>query len=174
MIEPGELHRYHAVREVTTGRQLRLLNGDVRYKVTGDGPWDYRPAPDGGYFLVESGVHTHPWGRAVRLDEVEPLPDGHGLWGAGAWEHERTLALTYEGSWRQYADGNGHLPAYRDPDCQECGFGLPNHDSQCSFSSFLPIPPEPVDPSALATATPRTWEYPVAANDPGHENWRPR
>jgi hypothetical protein len=104
MIEPGELYRYFKVREVATGREVWLANGDVGYEVTGeDSLWNYRPAPDGEYFLARSAVHTHPWGRPVRLDEVEPLPGGRGLWHPCAAEHVRTLAATYEGSWRQAA-----------------------------------------------------------------------
>jgi hypothetical protein len=103
MIEPGELHRYFMVREIATGTEIRLLGGDVRYEVTDDDSYGYRIAPDGEYFLARSPVPTHPWGRPMRLEEVEPLPDGRGLYGPGAL-HELQLAITYEGSWRQHAD----------------------------------------------------------------------
>lgn len=39
----------------------------------------------------------------MRLDEVEPLPDGAGVY---AVPNELNLAMTYEGSWQQYADTN--------------------------------------------------------------------
>jgi hypothetical protein len=103
MIKAGELHRYFMVREIANGREVWILAGDTRYTVTGDGPRDYRAAPDGGYFLAESAVPTHPWGRPMRLDEVEPLPDGRGLWHPVAWEHRSKLPVTYRGSWREYA-----------------------------------------------------------------------
>ena len=112
MIEAGELHRYFKVREVRNGREVWLLGGDTRYEVTGDGFRDYRPAPGGDYFLAESAVHTHPWGRPMRLEDVEPLPDGQGLYHP---DHLRStfalkLAMTYEGSWRQYADKSAAEP----------------------------------------------------------------
>lgn len=103
MIKAGELHRYFIVREIATGREVWLLNGDVRYTVTGDGPGHYRAASDGAYFLAESVVRTHPWGRPMRLDEVEPLPEGRGLWHPAAWEHVSKLPVTYRGSWREHA-----------------------------------------------------------------------
>lgn len=104
MIEPGELYRYFMVREIATGREVWLANGDVRYEVTErDSLWNYRPAPDGEYFLARSAARTHPWGRPMRLDDVEPLPGGRGLWHPQAQEHITTLAATYEGSWRQAA-----------------------------------------------------------------------
>lgn len=104
MIAPGELHRYFLVREIVTRREVWILGSDTRYEVTGPGLRDYRPAPDGAYFLAESAVRTHPWGRPMRLDEVEPWPNGRGLWHPEAWEHVSTLAATYDGSWRQAAD----------------------------------------------------------------------
>jgi len=87
MIPPRELHRYFIVREMATGRDLWLLAGDTRYTVTGEGPGDYRAAPDGDHILVRSAVHTHPWGRPVRLDDIEPLPDARGIWPPDAPEH---------------------------------------------------------------------------------------
>jgi hypothetical protein len=101
MIEPSELHRYFKVREIANGQEVWIKAGDTRYEVTGSGLWDYRADPNGGYFLARSAVHTHPWGRPMRLEEVEPLPDGRGLYG---YPDEFKLARTYEGSWRQYAD----------------------------------------------------------------------
>lgn len=106
MIEPGELHRYFKVREIVTGRQVMILAGDTRYAVTGGGLRDYRPDRACESFLAESAVHTHPWGRPMRLEEVEPLPDGEGLYHP---DHLRCtlalhLAMTYQGSWRQAAD----------------------------------------------------------------------
>lgn len=70
MIEPGELHKHFAVREIKTGRTLRVSAGDTRYAITGTGLRDYRPDPDGEHFLVDSIVPTHPWKRPIRLDEV--------------------------------------------------------------------------------------------------------
>lgn len=104
MIAAGELHRYFMVREITNGRVVWILAGDTRYTVTGEGCWDYRAAADGEYFLARSAVETHPWGRPMRLEEVEPLPDGRGLYHPD-WDDFRALQLsmTYEGSWRQYA-----------------------------------------------------------------------
>jgi hypothetical protein len=87
MIEPGELHRYFMVREIANGSEVWLLGGDARYEVTGEGFYDYRAAPDGECFLAESAVPSHPWGRPMRLEEVEPLPHGRGLWHPAAWEH---------------------------------------------------------------------------------------
>jgi hypothetical protein len=87
MIEPGELHRYLMVREIATGRKVWLLGGDVRYEVTGPGFRDYRPSEDGEYFLAEPTVRSYPCGRPMRLEEVEPLPDGRGLWHPDACEH---------------------------------------------------------------------------------------
>lgn len=113
MLAASELHRYFKVREMANGRELWLLNGDVRYEVTGDGFWNYRAAPDGDYFLVKSAVETHPWGRPVRLDEVEPLPDGRGLWSPDAWENTRHLAGTYKGSWREFGDRQAALTGER-------------------------------------------------------------
>lgn len=104
MIKPGNLHRYFMVREIANGSEVWILGGDVRYEVTGPGLWDYRASPDGEYFLARSAVESHPWGRPMRLEEVEPLPDDRGEWHPAAWEHIRTLAATYEGSWRQHAD----------------------------------------------------------------------
>lgn len=102
MIQPGDLHRYFKVREIATGRDVWLLAGDIRYELTGaDSCWNYRPAAGGEYFLAESAVPTHPWGRPMRLDEVEPLPDGGGLWPPVAWEHihgcPKCLATTPRG-----------------------------------------------------------------------------
>jgi hypothetical protein len=94
------------VREIATGREVWLLGGDTRYEVTGGGMWDYRATPDGEYFLAESAVPTHPWGRPMRLEEVEPLPGGRGLWHPDAHEHNFNLGRTYAGSWRQLADSN--------------------------------------------------------------------
>ena len=113
MIEPGDLHRYFAVREITTGRTIRLLGGDTRYAMTEPGVcWNYRIDPNGQRFLAESAVPTHPWGRSMRLDEVEPLPDGQGMYHP---DHlrvmELSLSLGYEGSWRQYADQLATEPA---------------------------------------------------------------
>ena len=106
MIDPGELHRYFKVREIATGREVWILAGDTRYAVTGDGLRGYRPDPAGEYFLAESAVHTHPWGRPMRLEEVEPLPDGQGLYHPDHLHSTLSLqlAMTYEGSWRQAAD----------------------------------------------------------------------
>jgi hypothetical protein len=103
VIEPGELHRYFMVREIKTGREVWLLGGDTRYEVTGSGFRDYRQSPDGRYFLAEC-PNPCPFGRPMRLEEVEPLPEGRGRWHPDAWEHNCKLEPTYEGSWRQYAD----------------------------------------------------------------------
>ena len=102
MIEPSELHRYFMVREIATGREFWVLGGDVRYTVTDEYRFHYRSDPQGGYFLAE--LTGRPWpcqGVPMRLEEVEPLPDGRGIW---ADPDELKLAMTYEGSWRQYAD----------------------------------------------------------------------
>ena len=103
MIEPGELHRYFAVREIATGRDVQILGGDTRYEVTGDGWRDYRGAADGEYFLADPAVYNFPAGRPMRLEEVEPLPDGRGLWHPDSWQHWGWLCRNYEGSWRQSA-----------------------------------------------------------------------
>lgn len=100
MIEPGELHRYFKVRHVADGRDVWIMAGDTRYAVTGDGLRDYRPDPHGEYFLARSRVDSHPWGWPLRLEDVEPLPDGAGLY---AIPDDLHLAMSYEGSWRQYA-----------------------------------------------------------------------
>lgn len=106
MIKPGELYRYFKVREIATGREVLLLGGDTRYEVTREDFGHYRAAPDGDYFLAESAVPTHPWGRPMRLSEIEPLPGGQGLYHPDHIASAMTLqlAMTYEGSWRQYAD----------------------------------------------------------------------
>jgi hypothetical protein len=101
MIEPGELHRYFKVREIATGREVWILGGDTRYEVTGPGFRDYRQSPDGEYFLAECVNRLLPFGRPMRLEEVEPLPDERGIY---AVPDELKLSMTYEGSWRQYAD----------------------------------------------------------------------
>lgn len=82
------------------------MAGDTRYEVTGEGLGDYRPSPAGDHFLARSVVWSHPWGRPMRLDEVEPMPDGRGLYHPDhiASTMELDLAMSYEGSWRQYAD----------------------------------------------------------------------
>jgi hypothetical protein len=103
MIEPGELHRYFMVRHIATGREAWILGQDTRYSLIGPGLWDYRADRDGEYFLARSMVHTHPWGLPLRLDQVEPLPDGRGLWHPDSWEHWGWLCRNYEGSWRQSA-----------------------------------------------------------------------
>jgi hypothetical protein len=106
MIDPEDLHRHFKVREVATGRDVWILGGDYRYEITDPNgiAWNYRASPGGDYFLARSAVHTHPWGRPMRLEEVEPLPDGTGRY------HPDTLrtmtlqlAMSYEGSWRQSA-----------------------------------------------------------------------
>ena len=106
MIEPGELYRYFIVREIANGREAWILGGDTRYEVTGPGYGDYRIAPDGEYFLAEPAVHGFPCGRPMRPAEVEPLPDGRGVYHPDHIASAMTLQLsmTYEGSWRQYAD----------------------------------------------------------------------
>jgi hypothetical protein len=108
MIEPGELYRYFKVREIRNGRDV-WLTGDTRYEVIEDARstlWNYRPSPDGDHFLARSAVHAHPWGRPMRLNEVEPLPGRQGLYHPdhSASAKALTLAMTYEGSFRQYAD----------------------------------------------------------------------
>ncbi len=87
MIEPGDLHRYFMVREIATGREVWILGGDIRYEVTGTGFRHYRSSADGEYFLAEQAVRGYPCGRPMRLEEVEPLPGGRGLWHPDAWEH---------------------------------------------------------------------------------------
>ncbi len=101
MIEPGKLHRYFMVRHIATGRDVWLRGDDIRIAVTGPGFRDYRAAPDGEYFLAEPAVYRFPAGWPLRLDEVEPLPDGRGLWHPAAWEHWGWLCRSWEGSWRQ-------------------------------------------------------------------------
>lgn len=102
MIEPGELHRYFAVRNVATGAEVRILGGDTRYSAESpDLRWRYRIDAAGDYFLAAPLVPSHPLGRVMRLDEVEPFPDGQGRYGA---LDEFQLARTYEGSFRQVAD----------------------------------------------------------------------
>jgi hypothetical protein len=101
MINPADLHRYFKVRHIASSQEVWLEAGDVRYEVTGDGWGDYRPAPDGEYFLAFVSLDVYCCGWPMRLDEVEPLPDGRGLW---AVPDELKLAMSYEGSWRQFAD----------------------------------------------------------------------
>jgi len=105
MIEPGELYKHFKVREIDSGRELWVEAWDVRYEVVGDYRGHYRMAPDGDYFLVRTGGWLRGY-WAARLDEVEPLPDGQGLWHPSHLDFTYTLSLemTYEGSWRQYAD----------------------------------------------------------------------
>lgn len=105
MIAAGELHRYFIVREIATGRELWLLNGDVRYDVTDASTLldQYRMTPRGAYFLAAPAGQARQMGFLVRLDEVEPLPDGRGLWHPAAWEHVSKLPVTYRGSWREHA-----------------------------------------------------------------------
>jgi hypothetical protein len=118
MIEPGELHRYFAVREIANGGDVWILGGDTRYEVTGPGFGDYRIAPDGDYFLAAPYVLSYPTGRPMRLEEVEPLPDGGGLYHPDAADSRALqLARTYEGSWRQYAAETGCTELA----CEECG-----------------------------------------------------
>jgi hypothetical protein len=106
MIEPGELHKHYRVREIASGRELWVEAWDVRYEITGDERGHYRIAPDGHYFLVRVSGRPHGY-FAARLDEVEPLPDGEGLWHPShlTFTYTLSLTMTYEGSWRQYADG---------------------------------------------------------------------
>ena len=106
MIGPSDLYRYFIVREIANGREVWLLGGDTRYEVTGPGFGDYRAAPGGEYFLAEPAVRGFPCGRPMRLDEVEPLPDGRGLYHPDhiTGQMALQLSMTYEGSWRQYAD----------------------------------------------------------------------
>jgi hypothetical protein len=87
MIEPGELHGYFIVREIATGRDVWILGGDIRYEVTGNGFRDYRASAAGEYFLAECANRSLPFGRPMRLEEVEPLPKNRGLWHPDAWEH---------------------------------------------------------------------------------------
>lgn len=105
MIDPGDLHRHHKVRVIATGRETSLLNGDVRYSRNGSGVWGYLIDPEGECILVASAVYSHLWGVPVRLDEIEAIPDGRGIWHPD-WDDMRALKLsmTYEGSWRQFAD----------------------------------------------------------------------
>jgi hypothetical protein len=117
-MEPSELHRHFRVREIATGRELWLMNGDVRYKATGDGWGDYRPAPDGEYFLAEIELCSHR-GALWRPEDVEPLPDGRGLWSPASWEHWSKMAITYEGSFRQAAGLS--------PYCTTCGGHASEH-----------------------------------------------
>jgi hypothetical protein len=117
-MEPGELHRYFIVREIAPGREWRLLNGDVRYEPAGEGTlYGYRTAPDGDYFLADA--RPYPGGVLLRLADVEPLPGGRGLWHPGSWEHWCTMAITYEGSWRQAAGMT--------PECAVCGAHASEH-----------------------------------------------
>ena len=106
MIEPGELHRHFKVREVGAGRELWLLNRDARYEPAGDGRYGYQMAPEGDYILVRPvGRHFSAPGILVRLEDAEPVPDGKGMYHPDALDVLRlSLAMTYEGSWRQYAD----------------------------------------------------------------------
>lgn len=124
MIEPGELHRYFMVRHIATGREAWILHDDTRWSVTGPGLWDYRADRHGEYFLARSLVHTHPWALPLRLDEVEPLPDGRGLWHPAAWEHWGWLCRNYEGSWRQAASVPVEHRNLSDDGrmCHSCGF----------------------------------------------------
>jgi hypothetical protein len=112
MIEPGELHRYFMVREIATGREVWILGGDTRYELTEGGADGlracYRQYPAGDYFLAECANRSVPFGRLMRLEEVEPLPDGRGIY---AVPDELKLTMTYEGSWRQYADQKASDPA---------------------------------------------------------------
>lgn len=130
MIEPGELHRYFKVREIATGREVWILAGDTRYAVTGSGLRDYRSDPGGEYFLAESAVHTHPWGRPMRLEEVEPLPDSEGLYHPDRLRSTSALqlAMSYQGSWRQAADLARAAPARA---------GRPD-PAQCTLSGMTP------------------------------------
>jgi hypothetical protein len=108
MIEPGDLHRYFKVRHIATGLTFWIMAGDTRYSITDPDSitWNYRIDPEGDCFLAESQVHTHPWGVPLRLDEVEPLPDGAGMYHPDHIASVMTLglAMSYEGSWRQHAD----------------------------------------------------------------------
>lgn len=110
MIEPGELHKYFAVREMATGREVWLMNGDVRYAETGDRfCGHYRIAPGGTYFLVRLGnAPSGIPGFLLTPDEAEPLPDGKGVC---AVPDELKLTMTYEGSWRQHADQEARTAA---------------------------------------------------------------
>ena len=102
MIDPGELHRYFMVREIATGREMWVMGGDLRYTLTGQEYGQYRIDRDGEYFLAEPTGPRYPWDVPLRLEEVEPLPDGRGLYG-GTPDYLK-LAMNYEGSWRQAAD----------------------------------------------------------------------
>jgi hypothetical protein len=107
VIEPGELYKHFKVRDTVTGREVWLNGNDARYP--GDGcqerPWDHRRDDTGGWFaLVFSTLDAWMPGYLVRLEEIEPLPDGRGLYGPGAGPCPASMERSYEGSWRQYAD----------------------------------------------------------------------
>lgn len=151
MIEPGELHRYFMVREIATGRDVWILGGDTRYALTGAASnWDYRIDPAGEFFLAESCVSTHPWGRPMRLEEVEPHPDGRGLWHPDHLPSRAlNLAATYDGSFRQMADREHGEPEH----CGECGEPI-MHIAAC-------------EPGQLARLGLTEWVH--AAGSQGHE-----
>ena len=108
MIKAGELHRYFMVREISTGREVWLDAGDTRYEITSGDPNlrdHYRMCPTGAYILVRPGGEPlRPWLLPLRLDEVEPLPDGRGLYHPDcAASRALGLSMSYKGSWREHA-----------------------------------------------------------------------
>jgi hypothetical protein len=105
MIEPGDLHRHFIVRHVPTGRDLWTDGWDARYEVFGLGGWDYRISTSGTHLLARSPIESHPWGVPLRLSDIDPLPDGRGRFHPDAIaSRDLSLRLSYEGSWRQFAD----------------------------------------------------------------------
>ncbi len=101
-IPPGDLYRYFRVWHKPTGRAYGVLGGDTRYAVTGPGFRDYGPSPTGTGVLLESAVHSHPWGWVAELTDLAPLPDGEGMYHT---DHLNINAAhidnRYPGSWRQ-------------------------------------------------------------------------
>jgi hypothetical protein len=118
MIPAADLYRYFKVRDIVTGRAVWTLGGDTRYPA-GPGaaqerPWDHREHDTEGEFaLVRFG--NYPRGYLVRLEEIEPLPDGAGMYHPDhlSGQKELQLRMTYEGSWRQYADQEARKAATR-------------------------------------------------------------
>ncbi|MBM0230504.1 hypothetical protein JNW91_00615 [Micromonospora sp. STR1_7] len=103
MIDPAALYRHFRVRVIATSAIVWVAAWDTRYDKTGTGVWDYRPSPAGHYFLARSPVHTHPWGYPLRLDEVDPLPNGKGIYHPDSLMHfSLSLERSYPGSFREF------------------------------------------------------------------------
>jgi hypothetical protein len=104
MIKSSEIYKHFKVRDMNTGRLVSVLGGDSRYAPAGTGLfYNYRQDPAGEYILVELCPESRG-GYLLRPEDAEAVVGGQYHPDHISGLMALSLSMTYEGSWRQFAD----------------------------------------------------------------------